>query len=87
LVEDSIEPHRRVAENRETFLKENVDPSEKCGRISGHRRLIELQRQIERQHEGVVALADQFLRQRVVAHAHATIVAPGARRYQDDLHR
>ena len=86
LVEDGVEPARGVAEKRGLLLQIDIDAAEENRRVGGRGSFVERERQIHRQHHGVVPLADEFLGQRIVPQADAAVVAARARREQEDFH-
>ena len=87
-IEQTIEPSRRMPKQGQLLLQVNVDTAKEDRRIVTHplRIFIEHERQVHGQQRSVVTRLDQSVRQRVIAHARATVIATSSRGKKDDFH-
>ncbi|OQB92245.1 MAG: hypothetical protein BWX84_01043 [Verrucomicrobia bacterium ADurb.Bin118] len=85
-VEQAMQPARGFPEERGFLLQIDVDAAEKNGLAGAFVGFIHPHRQIERQHQGVVAQTAQRGDQRIVMRAIAAIHVPGAGRELNDAH-
>ena len=85
-IEQLPQPARRAAVERGFLVEEDVDAAEERGRPGGGRRLVQRHRQIQRHHDGVVALPPEGRDECVVAETVPAIHAAGAGGDLDEVH-
>ena len=87
-IEKTVEGGRRVTKQRQFLLEEDIDAAKKHRDLlrPGQRRFIQNQGQVKGRDRDLMAHPLQLARQRIVAHAGATVIAPGSGSEENHVH-